>query len=319
MRRILVIDYSQTGQTRSLRDAVCGPLNASPDLQVDYLQLVPSQPFPFPWPFLHFFEIFPETVQMQPVSLEPISVDPQTRYDLILLCYQVWFLSPSLPVSSFLQSPEAAQLFKDTPVVTLIGCRNMWLMAQEKVKTQLSRLQARLVDNVVLSDACGSAASFIATPMWMFTGKRQAWQWLPKAGIAAEEITAASRFGEVIARRLKEDPSPISAPMLRGTGAVKVNEKLIASEVIAQRSFRIWSRLLIKLGRPGSVARKLGLIVYITFLVLMILTVVPISALIKWLLKPLLKERLKRARHYYAGPSGESCEGESFEPAAELK
>lgn len=306
MRRILVIDYSQTGQTRRLRDSVCAPLDTSPELQVDYLELEPARPFPFPWPFLHFFEIFPETVQMQPVPLKPISVDPQTRYDLVLLCYQVWFLSPSLPVSSFLQSPEAAQLLKDTPVVTVIGCRNMWLMAQEKVKTRLDRLQARLVDNVVLTDECGSAASFIATPLWMFTGRQQAWQWVPKAGIADRDIEAASRFGQVIAERLTRDPAPVTGPMLTDTGAVKINDKLIASEVIANRSFRLWSRVLMKAGPPGSIGRKLGLMVYVVFLVLMILTVVPISALLKWLLRPLLKERTRQARAYYAAPSGES-------------
>lgn len=308
MRRILVIDYSQTGQTRSLRDSICGPLNDSPDLQVDYLELEPVRPFPFPWPFLRFFEIFPETVQLQPVPLKPIAVDPQIRYDLVLLCYQVWFLSPSLPVSSFLQSPEAAQLLRETPVVTVIGCRNMWLMAQEKVKAQLDRVQARLVDNVVLTDECGSAASFIATPLWMFTGRQQPWQWVPKAGIADRDIAAASRFGEAIAERLTRDPAPVTGPMLTGTGAVTINDKLITSEVIANRSFRLWSRLLMKTGQPGSLGRKLGLMVYIVFLVLMILTVVPISALLKWLLRHLLKERTRQARAYYAAPSGETIE-----------
>jgi hypothetical protein len=308
MRRILVIDYSQTGQTRKLRDSICGPLQASSTLQVDYLELQPEQPFPFPWPVLRFFEIFPETVQMKPVPLKPTALDMTQRYDLILLCYQVWFLSPSLPISSFLQSHQAEQLFRDTPVVTVIGCRNMWLQAQEKVKQQLQRLQARLVDNVVLTDQCGSAASFIATPLWMFTGKQKAWSWVPRAGIDAAEMAAATRFGEAIAKRLQQDDQPITAPMLQGLGAVTINEKLMASEHIGNRSFQIWSRLLIKLGAPGSIGRRLGLMIYVVFLVTLILTVVPISALIKALLRPLLRQRLNRARAYFAGPSGECRE-----------
>lgn len=308
MRRILVIDYSQTGQTRRLRDSICAPLIAEDELKVDFLELQPEQPFPFPWPMVKFFEIFPETVQMQPVALKPYTVDTSQHYDLIILCYQVWFLSPSLPVSSFLQSPEAQNLFRDTPVVTVIGCRNMWLQAQEKVKQQLQQLGARLVDNLVLTDQCGSAASFIATPLWMFTGKQKAWSWVPKAGIDAQQINQASRFGVVIAQRLTQNPAPVTTSMLQGLGAVSINEKLIASEHIGNRSFQIWSRLLMKLGAPGSVGRRLGLIVYVVFLVTLILTVVPISALTKWLLRPFLRQRLSRAKNYFAAPSGESRE-----------
>ena len=67
-------------------------------------------------------------------------------------------------------------------MVTLIGCRNMWLMAQEKVKAKLTELGARLIDNIALTDACGTAASFLATPLWMFTGRQKPYAWVPRAG-----------------------------------------------------------------------------------------------------------------------------------------
>lgn len=306
MRQILVIDYSQTGQTRNLRDSICAPLLENEKIRLDFLELKPEQPFPFPWPLVSFFEIFPETVQMKPIALNPLGIDTNKNYDLIILFYQVWFLSPSLPVSSFLQSSEAQKLFKDTPVVTAIGCRNMWLQAQEKTKLHLQQLEAKLVDNLVLTDKCGSAASFIATPLWMLTGKKKAWSWVPKAGIDAEEIEQASRFGEAIAARLTKDKSPVTKPMLQGLGAVTINEKLIASEYIGNRSFQVWSRLLIKMGKTGSFGRRAGLVIYVIFLVAMILTVVPITALIKWLLHPLLRKRLNKARDYFSAPSGES-------------
>ena len=195
MRQVLVVHFSQTGQLDRLVRSVCAPLEKASGVQVDYLPLQPAQPFPFPWPFLGFFRIFPETVLMRPQPLLPLQVDAHKRYDLIILAYQVWFLSPSLPVTSFLASPEAAKLCKDTPVVTLIGCRNMWLMAQEKVKAKLTELGARLVDNIALTDACGTAASFLATPLWMFTGRQKPYAWVPRAGIEESEIAAASRFG----------------------------------------------------------------------------------------------------------------------------
>jgi hypothetical protein len=305
MRQVLVVHFSQTGQLDRLVQSVCAPLEKTADVQVDYLQLQPTERFPFPWPFLGFFRIFPETVLMRPQPLLPLQVDADKRYDLVILAYQVWFLSPSLPVTSFLASPEAAKLLKDTPVVTLIGCRNMWLMAQEKVKTKLASLGARLVDNIALTDACGTAASFLATPLWLFTGRQKPYSWVPRAGIEESEIVAASRFGEAMTQRLSADSLPVEQPMLKGLGAVRIDEKLISSEKVGNRSFQLWSRLLSALGPQQSRRRGVGLVVYIVFLLCLIITVVPLGALLKKLLNPLSRERTLREKAYYAGPSGE--------------
>ena len=305
MRQVLVVHYSQTGQLNRLVQSVCAPLQADAGIQVDFLPLEPVQPYPFPWPFLGFFRIFPETVLMKPQPLRPLAVDAGKDYDLIILAYQVWFLSPSLPLTSFLASPEAARLLRGRPVVTLIGCRNMWLMAQEKVEARLAQLGACLLDNVALTDACGTAASFLATPLWMFTGRRKPYHWVPEAGIADAEISAASRFGEAIARRLSADALPLEQPMLRGLGAVKVDEKLIGSETVGNRSFQLWSRLLSALGPQQSRRRGAGLVLYIVFLISLIITVVPIGALLKKVLAPLFKARTQRQKDYFAGPSGE--------------
>lgn len=285
--------------------SVCAPLLQRADIHVDFLALQPAQPYPFPWPFLGFFRIFPETVLMRPQPLLPLAVDPAQRYDLVILAYQVWFLSPSQPMTSFLASPEAAQLLKGAPVVTLIGCRNMWLMAQEKLKQRLHELGARLVDNIALTDACGTAASFLATPLWLFTGRQKPYAWVPRAGIDEAEIVAAKRFGEAMAQRLTADALPIDQPMLRGLGAVRIDEKLIASEKVGNRSFQLWSRLLAALGPQQSRRRGAGLVLYIVFLLCLIVTVVPLSALLKKLMAPLFKARIAREKAYFAGPSGE--------------
>lgn len=305
MRQVLIVHYSQTGQLDRLAQSVCGPLQQHADIQLDYLQLQPAQPYPFPWPFLDFFRIFPETVLMRPQPLLPLAVDASKRYDLVILAYQVWFLSPSQPMTAFLASPQAAQLLEGTPVVTLIGCRNMWLMAQEKVKNRLTELGARLVDNIALTDACGTAASFLATPLWLFTGRQKPYSWVPRAGIDEAEIIAASRFGQAMAQRLTADSLPIEQPMLSGLGAVRIDEKLISSEKVGNRSFQLWSRLLAALGPQQSRRRGAGLVVYIVFLLCLIVTVVPLSALLKKLLAPLSKARTQREKAYFAGPSGE--------------
>ena len=308
MRKVLVINYSQTGQLTRIVNAIIAPMQKSDEIELEYLTIKPKEDYPFPWPFFRFFHVFPETVKMTPQALEPIDtniVNNTDDYDLIILSYQVWFLSPSRPISSFLQSDEAKQIFKDKAVVTVIGCRGMWLNAQEKVKGLLNQLQAKLVDNVALIDDCGAAFSFLATPLWMFTGRKKAYNWVPKAGVSDEDIENSSRFGDAIKNRLLSDDSKITEPMLKGLSAVKINEKLIASERVGSHSFRIWSKLLSALGPQNSIRRSCGLTVYVLFLLTLILTVVPISALIKKLIKPITQKRTNAQKAYFAEPSGE--------------
>jgi hypothetical protein len=308
MKRVLFVSYSQTGQLDAVVRSVAAPLRASSTVDVVFETLDPVEPYPFPWPFLQFFNTFPETVHAMPRPLNPLRVDAGETFDLIVLAYQVWFLSPSQPMTAFLQSPEAARLLRGRPVITLIACRNMWLMAQENVKQRLQALGAPLIDNVVLTDRAHSAATFISTPLWMLTGKRGPFLGglVPAAGIDAADIAAASRFGVAIEAGLPALDPVAPHALLKGLGAVKVNDRLIASERIGYRSFRLWGRLLLSLGRPSSPLRRGVLCFYIVFLAVMILTVAPVTALIKRILGLFQHERIARQRAYFAAPSGEA-------------
>lgn len=306
-KRVLVLGYSQTGQLNRIVDSITAPLVASPDIEVVFQTIEPKTPFPYPWPFLTFFNNFPDTVYEIPVELKPLDIDFNDDFDLIILSYQVWFLSASRPVSSFLQLPGVETLFANKPVMTVIGCRNMWLMAQEKVKARLEQLGARLIDNVVLTDQVENFASLFSTPLWLLTGHKGPFLGglVPRAGVSEQAIVDAGRFGRAAVRQLLQNHGQLGT-MLQGLGAVEVNEKIIASEKIAHRSFKLWGRLLLSLGSQASPVRKGMIFVYFTFLVIMLLTVVPLNALIKRLLAPYTRERIEQQKTYFAAPSGEA-------------
>lgn len=310
MRKVLVVYYSQTGQLADIVDATIAPLKANGDIEVTVAELKPSKPWPFPWPFFRFFNTFPETVYEDVEPAEAPGVDPDADYDLVILAYQVWFLSPSLPTIAFLKSEGARKLLAGKPVVTLIGCRNMWLMAQERMKTLISELGGRLVDNIVLTDSAHSAFTFVSTPMWMLTGKKGPFLngLIPEAGVSKEDVAGCARFGRAIAAALPKRKREDSGPMLGGLGAVTVREGLIESEKTAKRSFMIWGKLLRATGTPSSALRQLVIVIYVLFLITLILTVVPLLAIIKALLKPFLKAHVARQRAYFAAPSGESMQ-----------
>ena len=133
MKKILVVYYTQTGQAKLALDATLKPFTENSNYQLDYLLIKPKKSFPYPWSYTEFFDAFPETVHGIPCELEPIQIDTSVNYDLVVIAYQPWFLSICVPVSSFLQTPEAKLLLNNKPVVTIINCRNMWLGAQEKM------------------------------------------------------------------------------------------------------------------------------------------------------------------------------------------
>lgn len=98
--KILVVYFTQTGQLRRIIDHVVAPLEGK--ATVVYEEIVPVQPFPFPWSKQEFFDAMPETVLGKPRNIMPLKVNPDEHFDLVIMAYQPWFLSPSQPVAAFL-------------------------------------------------------------------------------------------------------------------------------------------------------------------------------------------------------------------------
>ncbi len=302
MKKILVVSYSQTGQLASLVENFTKPLANDEDFELVFKNIEPKVKYPFPWNVLNFMEIFPEAAHLEPCELKDIE-DDENDYDLIILAYSVWFLSPSIPISSFLQTSYARKKFKNKPVVTLIGCRNMWIMAQEKVKKLLQNLDATLIDNVVYIDKGNSLETFITTPRWMLSGKKDSFLGLSSAGIDEDEIKKSSRFGKALALALRNNQEKEKKPLLKGLKALSVDIKLIKSEKIGNKSFLIWGSL-IKKTPLGSFRRRFFVIIYLLFLLLMIISVVPINMILQSILIKINRQAIYKQKEFYELPSG---------------
>ena len=97
MKRVLVVYYTQSGQLKEIIDSVLSPFT---EVTIDFLPIDTATPFPFPWTDDTFFDAFPESYLQIPQPLQPFNL-PHTDYDLVILGYQVWYLSPSIPLRSF--------------------------------------------------------------------------------------------------------------------------------------------------------------------------------------------------------------------------
>ncbi len=305
--RILVVYYSQTGQLTRIARSMLAPLSARDDVRIDWHEVVPRPAYPFPWTFLSFLDAFPESVYLDPPALEPAGFKGDAHYDLIVLAYQVWFLSPSLPITGFLRSP-AARLLNGKRVITVIGCRNMWTTAHQSMVRLLDAAGARIADNVVFTDGGPMWSTFITTPWWLLTGNKGPLLGVfPQAGVSARDIERSARFGRALADALPDIARGAPGPFLHGLAAVKVDRQTMLAERIGHRSFRVWGKLLRALGPPGSMLRKPVLAIYAVFLIAMIITVVPLSAAIAYMLARFSKQVRERADVLEA-PSGSSKE-----------
>ena len=301
-KKILVIHYSQTGQLTRILDSILTPLKADPSVTITYEELKPVKPFPFPWNGKEFFDAFPESVLEKPIEMQPLKVNPAEDFDLIILGCQVWFLSPSLPLTGFLKSKEAVQLLKGKNVITVSGTRNMWLNAQESVKLMLKNAGANLMGNIALIDRAPNLVSVATIVGWLFYNKKENFFGiLPPSGISEKEISEASRFGDTILYALRSNDFQNLQSRLIAQGAVSMVKTLVNLELRAKLIFRKWAQFISAKGGPGDPKRRVRTKIFAWYLPIGLLVLSPIAYTLSNLIMLLMPGKAKKQREYFEG------------------
>jgi hypothetical protein len=294
-KNILVLYYTQSGQLTEIVDSTVSPL-IDAGATVEKMLIKPKNAFPFPWTSDIFFDAMPESVLGIPVVLNEFSFQ-QSRYDLIIFAYQPWFLSPSIPASSMLQHPSIKNIMNGTPVITLIGARNMWLNSQEKVKMLLKDAHATLVGNIALVDKNNNHLSAVSILYWMLSGKKEKYlSVFPKPGVSDVDISNASVFGKIVLNFLNKESWIGLQDALILQNAVDVKTNLMFIEQRAGKLFSIWANLI-----KGKSNRKPWITAFKYYLLIALFIVAPIVLIINELFKPFLKKQINKKKQYYQG------------------
>ena len=294
-KKILVIYYSQSGQLGEILDNLTNPLTEAGH-SVEKVNVYPQTAYPFPWTGPSFFAVMPDCVHEVPTTLQPFQLK-ESNYDLIVLGYQAWFLSPSIPVNSILLSPAVQAVLKNTPVVTITGARNMWISAMEAVKKILNKAGANLVGNIALVDKHHNLISFITIFHWMFKAKKERYlNIFPKPGVADGDIVNTKLYGKTIEQHLQIGKWEGMQDQLVAQKAVEVKYKLMFIESKAKKIFTIWAGIIAKKKKKSGwlVAFKYYLLIALFIAAPIILTVDAIF------FKPFLSGRIKRQKKYYS-------------------
>ncbi|MBL0181053.1 MAG: hypothetical protein IPP96_01715 [Chitinophagaceae bacterium] len=295
-KEILVIYYSQSGQLTDITDSLTAPLIEAGN-SVEKVCVQVANDYPFPWTGKAFFSVMPDCVKEVPTELKPFQLK-ESKYDLVILGYQAWFLSPSIPVNSILLHPAVRPVLKDTPVVAITGARNMWISAMQRIKAILKDSGAKLVGHIALVDKHHNFISFITIFYWMFKGKKGRWLNLfPKPGVSDEDITGTAAYGATIQKYLGRDNWDGMQDELLKQKAVVVKYNLMFIESKAKRIFGIWANIIAKKKKKTAwlVAFKYYLLIALFIAAPIILTVDAIF------FKPFLSERIKRQKQQYSG------------------
>ncbi len=301
MKQVLVIYYSQSGQLTEILTNMVRTMQ-NDETAFTYLNIQMEEAFPFPWNKEQFFGVFPETFRQEPRAIKPISEEIlNKKYDLVLFGYSVWYLTPSLPTTSFLATPEAKKLLSNTPVITVIGCRNMWIMAQEKLKHKLHELQANLVGNIVLVDRNINHISVITIVQWMFTGVKKRFLGIfPKPGVSQKDITEASKFGTVILKHLMQNDYQQLQNNLLLIDAVKIKPFLITVDKRANAIFSKWANIITNKSDKNTSKRRFLVKLFNYYLLIAIWLISPIVFILFLLTYLPFYGQIKKEKVYYA-------------------
>lgn len=292
--KVLVFSYSQSGQLDEIMREFVKPLSSN---ALDYVRVVPKTDFPFPWVSSHhFFDTMPETVLEKPIEIE-LSPLPSGDYDLIILGYQPWFLSPSLPISSLLQSEEFKRIVQGKPVLSVIGARNMWLNSQLSINQYVVDAGGTMVGNIPVCDTNNNYVSAATILYWMLTGRKdKMWGFFPPPGIQQKEIGGMHVWGEIVETHLQNKNLSNLQKALVEAQAIKIPTNILFIEKRAKKIFKVWAKIIDK-RRKGTTARRIWVNAFSTYLFIALFLVAPIVLfLYNVLFLPFLISSVKREK-----------------------
>src|ERR1700744_1158910 len=293
-KKVLAIYYSQSGQLGEIIDRLVAPLTDA-GASVEKVSVKPAADYPFPWTGERFYAVMPDCVLGVPTELAPFTLK-ETSYDLIILGYQAWFLSPSIPANSLLHHPAFLAVLQHTPVITITGARNMWLNAFAGVRESLLQAGARLVGNIALVDKHPNHICYFTIFHWILGGKKDRYlKIFPLPGVSASDIANTSVYGRIAAPHLDSGNWEGLQEELIAQKAVDLKYSLLLLESTAVATYTVWANFIVKRKK-----RKGWLAVFKYYLLFSLFVAAPVLLIVDAVfIRPFSSKRIKAKKQHY--------------------
>jgi len=305
MKHILVINYTQSGQLNDLVNRFSLPFENHDDFELEHVEVSPKKPFPFPWTGDAFWGAMPGCVLEEGLELHSFDFKRE-KYDLIIFGYQVWFLSVSLPSMAVLQHEKFKAILKDTPVITIIGARNMWLSAHESVKNHITQAGGHFIANIPFIDRHNNLASVVTIFYWMLTGKKdRMWGIFPIPGVHPDDIARANEPGELTLLAIQNNTLKLLQKNIHDLGYIHLATSVMFMELRAKMVFKIWAKLVRKKGVTIE-KERFWLTIFKYYLLIAIFVLSPIVLTFYFVLVyPFISKSVSRKKLYFYGLTDE--------------
>lgn len=283
--KVLVLYYSQSGKTKAVLETFLEPLKKNPQVEITMEEIRPKVAFPLPWPKLYFFSIFPECVYEIPIEIENPKFDENTKYDLIILGHQVWYLAPSLPITSLLQHAKA-KVFGNTPVVSVLFCRKMWRQTHGRLERRLAALQSWVVDKVIVTASGSQMKTLRATKDNLFEKTKTEAEWKP----APQDLEILAKQGMELSQNLQKLQENPHAPIFTVESRAVADKLFSFPEYKAKQGFFAWGKRMIANSAPASKARLRWTFLFCVQFAMKLFIVLPLHPLMHKLRKAVGKD-----------------------------
>ncbi|WP_099023339.1 flavodoxin family protein [Mycolicibacterium palauense] len=210
--RVLLLYYSYTGQSQKVLEAAGAEFSAR-GYEVHRAPIEFTDPR-YSEPFSRFpmRNVWPEFLGMLPAQTRRATGEIRTPdevrngdYDLICIGSPTWWRTVSMPLRSFLKSPEAGDLLAGKPFVVFAVCRRYWKENLTGVRKLAQKKGGRYIDGIHFTYPGSQVPSMLSLTSYLGTGEyrdRYLGVRIPTTNIGPEQLEEARDFAAGVADRL---------------------------------------------------------------------------------------------------------------------
>ena len=209
---VLFVYFSYTGQTFKLVETMTEVLESrSCDVTQAAIEFTDPryesrfEHFPMKRPFLEVVAMIPAELRRKPATISIPETVSTGHFDFVVVGAPTWWLSTDVPMRSFLESAEAADLLRDMPFTAAVTCRRYWKHNIKTVRRLGTKLGGIYSDGIHFRYQGGQVRSLFSLLSYLGSGEyRERYHGvkIPPTNLQEYHLKEARTFAERVADSL---------------------------------------------------------------------------------------------------------------------
>lgn len=211
-QRVLLLYYTYTGQSLKVLSAA-EEVFLQRGMEVRRAQIEFTDPrfaetfsrFPMRNVWRDFFSVLPAQTRRATGTIRIPEEVLDGSYDLICIGSPTWWRTASMPMRSFLKSPEARNLLAGKPFAIFVVCRRYWRENYDAVRKLAARAGGRFVDGIHFEYPGTQLRSMLSLTSYLGSGEyrdRYLGLRIPTTNVQPKQVEQARGFAAALADRV---------------------------------------------------------------------------------------------------------------------